>query len=56
MQRTGTIYINFVGDHLRIIAMKFRQNRPSGSGGKSFKAIVDGRTDAQTDDGQLWLW
>ena len=33
MQPTGTIYITFVGDHPRIIPVKFRQNPPSGSGG-----------------------
>ena len=34
MQPTGTIYITFVGDHPRVIAVKFHQNPPSGSGGE----------------------
>ena len=32
MQPAGTIYIPFVGDHPRIIAVQFPQNPPSGSG------------------------
>ena len=34
MQWTGTIYVTFVGDHPRIIPVKFHQNPPSGSGGE----------------------
>ena len=41
MQPTKTIYIPFVGDHPRIIAVKFRQNPPRGSE-KSFEAKMGG--------------
>ena len=34
MEPTGTIYITLIGDHPRMIAVKFRQNPPSGSGGE----------------------
>jgi len=40
-----------VEDHPGIIPLKFGQNPISGFREEEFKEIVDGWTDAQTDDG-----
>ena len=62
MQRTGTICTILVEGHTRIIAVKFHEDRPSGSGEEVVrrKKLTDGRTHARTDgrttdDGHLGI-